>query len=399
MKRTTAIFLALPLAACGAGEPADEAARGTALVSTVAPQQGSLPRVIEAYGQAVPSANGTVTLSVQQPGQIVAVPAVAGTTVAAGQPVVVFALAPAARGAWQQAAGALKAAQSQRETTARLVTQQLATRDQLVQADKAVADARTALDALTKEGAGAATTTLRAPFAGVVSAVPVAPGDRTQPGQALATVARAGALIVTVGVDPARRADLRVGAPVTLTRLEGGASVTGHVQRVDAMLNPRTRQIDVDIAYPAGAILSGEAMKVAIETGTAQGWRVPHRAVVIDADGKANVFQIVGGKAKAVAVTVDVARADDDLVAGAIDPHARLIVDGAYQVGDGDAVRTVADRNSKISSNVSPAPRRHPGLEPGSIAPQTQRPEPLAMRLPPDGPRLKAGVTGEAGRA
>ena len=395
MKRVATILLALPLAACGAGEPADEGARGTALVSTVAPQQGSLPRVIEAYGQAVPAANGTVTLSVQQPGQVVAVPAVAGTTVAAGQPIVIFALAPAARSAWQQAASAVKAAESQRETTARLVTQQLATRDQLVQAEKAVTDARVARDALAKEGAGAATMTLRAPFAGVVATVPVAPGDRTQPGQALATVARAGALIVTVGVDPARRGDLRVGAPVTLTRLEGGASVTGHVQRVDAILNPRTRQIDVDIAYPAGAILSGEAMKVAIETGTAQGWRVPHRAVVIDADGKANVFQIVGGKAKAVPVTIAVARSDDDLVTGAIDPHARLIVDGAYQVGDGDAVRVGADRHAAASRGTGSAARRHPDLEPGSIMPQARPQEVLALRLPPDGPRLKAGVTRE----
>ncbi|OJU17478.1 MAG: hypothetical protein BGN95_19965 [Sphingomonas sp. 66-10] len=37
---------------------------------------------------------------------------------------------------------------------------------------------------------------------------------------------------------------------------------------------------------------------------------------------------------------------------------------------------------------------RHPGLEPGSIAPQAQPLEPPAPRLPPDGPRLKAGVTG-----
>jgi len=41
---------------------------------------------------------------------------------------------------------------------------------------------------------------------------------------------------------------------------------------------------------------------------------------------------------------------------------------------------------------MPPVPR-HPGLEPGSIVPQPQRQEPLAPCLPPDGPRLKAGVT------
>ena len=143
------------------------------------------------------------------------------------------------------------------------------------------------------------------------------------------------------------------------------------------------------------AAKEAEPMKVAIETGTAQGWRVPHRAVVIDADGKANVFQIVGGKAKAVPVTIAVARSDDDLVTGAIDPHARLIVDGAYQVGDGDAVRVGADRHAAASRGTGSAARRHPDLEPGSIMPQARPQEVLALRLPPDGHRLKAGVAEE----
>ncbi|WP_254620869.1 efflux RND transporter periplasmic adaptor subunit [Sphingomonas sp. CL5.1] len=339
MRRLAILSLILALGGCGASEPADEGAQSSTLVSTMLARRGSLPRVIEGYGQATPSANGVATLSVQQPGQVTAIPAVAGTHVAAGQPVVVFAVAPSAGSLYLQAEGAVRAAESQRATTAQLVTQQLATRDQLVQAEKAVVDARVARAALAKEGAGAATITLRAPFAGVVNTLPVATGDRTQPGQALATIARAGAMIVTVGVDPASRADLRIGAPVSLNRLDGGAGVAGRVQRIDAMLNPRTRQIDVDIAYPAGTILSGEAMRVEIETGRAEGWLVPHRAVVVDSNGKAQVFQIAGGKAKAVPVTVEVARADNDLVSGKLDAHARLIVDGAYQLADGDAVR------------------------------------------------------------
>ena len=41
---------------------------------------------------------------------------------------------------------------------------------------------------------------------------------------------------------------------------------------------------------------------------------------------------------------------------------------------------------------------RHPGFAPGSIVPQTLRLKLLAPPLPPDGPRLKAGVTGEVWR-
>jgi RND family efflux transporter MFP subunit len=330
------------LAGCGSSQP-DEAATPTptTLVTTVAPREGSLAQTIETYGTASPSANGLVTLSVPQPGQVTAVAAVAGARVRAGQPVVTFQVAPSARSTYLQAVNALRAAEQSRATTAQILTQQLATRDQLVQADKAVADARIALAALRQEGAGAGSTTMRAPFAGIVTAIPVAPGERTQPGQALATIARAGAVIVTVGVDPARRGEVRAGAPVRLTRLDpGGASVTGHVVRMDATLNDKTHQIDVDIGYPAGAVLPGEAMRAAIETGRASGWLVPHRAVVIDANGKAQVFQVIGGKARAVAVRVAISGRDQDLLTGPIDARAPLVVDGAFQLGDGDAVRT-----------------------------------------------------------
>ena len=340
-----ALIPIIVLAGCGSSQPAAEATpTPTTQVGTIRPQRGSLPLLVESYGEAAPSANGVVTLSVAQPGQVTAVPVVAGARVAAGQPVVIFAVAPSARSTFEQAATTLKAAQQARATTAQLLTQQLATRDQLVQADKAVADARTALAALAKEGAGAASTTLRAPFAGVVATVPVAPGDRTQPGQALATVSRAQAVIVTVGVDPTASGRVRVGAPVTLRRLDNAAAppITGRVVRVDAALNPKTRQVDGDIGYPAGALLTGEAMRVEIETGRAGGWVVPHAAVAIDASDHAQVFQIHSGKAFAVPVTVLASVGGADSVSGALDANAPLIVAGAYQVADGDAVRAIA---------------------------------------------------------
>lgn len=331
------------LAGCGSSQPTPDASpTPTTLVGTVRAQRGSLPITIESYGEATPSANGVVTLSVNQPGQVVAVPTLAGASVAAGQPIVVFALAPSTRSTYVQAQTTLKTAREAQATTGKLLGQQLATRDQLAQADKAVTDARVALAALVKEGAGAGTTTLRAPFPGVVATVPVAPGDRTQPGQALATVARGNAMIVTVGIDPARRGDVRVGAPVALRRLDpaSGPAIVGRVVRVDASLNPKTRQVDVDIGYPAAALLSGEALRVAIETGRANGWIVPHAAVAVGENGAPRIFQLVAGKAKAVAVTIAASQDDRDSIFGDLSQNNPVIVAGAYQVSDGDAVRT-----------------------------------------------------------
>jgi RND family efflux transporter MFP subunit len=333
-----ALSALLALAGCGANEP-DVAATPvpSVLVTVVAPKQGTLPQTVTAYGGVVPALNGTQTLSEAQAGQVTQLMVAPGEAVRAGQPLARFTTAPAARASYLQASDALAVARKQRATTAQLLTQQLATQDQRVQADKAVSDAATALAALRADGAGSATHLLTAPFAGIVTTVSVAQGDRTAPGAAILTVARTAGIIVTAGVDPADRTTLAVGQSATLQRLSGGAALTGHVLRIDSTLNAKTRMIDVDLTFPGGALLPGEAMRVAIATGQVAGWVVPHRAVVTT--GGAHVFQVAYGKAKAVRVAVALAGDETDVVTGPLDPQRALIVDGAYQLGDGDAVR------------------------------------------------------------
>ena len=41
-----------------------------------------------------------------------------------------------------------------------------------------------------------------------------------------------------------------------------------------------TRMIDVDLSFPPGQLLPGEAVQADIEVGRVSGWIVPHRAVV-----------------------------------------------------------------------------------------------------------------------
>ena len=330
--------LLLVLSACGSKPQAPPLAPSV-LVTTQGVVRGSLPDTVDGYGATGAGLNGSQTLSVAQAGQVMRLSATTGLAVRAGQPLVTFAVAPAARSSYQQALDALAAAQKQHDTTAQLVGQQLATRDQLVQAERAVTDAQAALSALRADGAGQAVQTLTAPFNGLVTAIGAAQGDRTPPGAALVTVARTDGLVVTVGIDPAEQARLRVGQAATLERLAGGPPVQGRVLRVGAALNAKTRLVDADIGFPPGALLPGEAMRASIAVGQVGGWIVPHRAVAT-ANGPARVFQVVGGRAKAVPVTLSLSSPTSDVVQGAIDPARPLIVDGAYQVSDGDAVRS-----------------------------------------------------------
>lgn len=337
MRLAVPAILALALAGCSSSTP--DAPPPAALVTSVSPHQGETTRWITAFGSATPASNGVETLSIPQPGRVEKLLVTAGAPVHAGQPILIFALAPTAQAAFESAVSTLKTAREQRATTARLLGQQLATQDQLAQTDKALADATAALNAARAEGGGQATQTVRAPFDGIVATIPVAQGDRTQPGAPLATVARKTGIILTVGVDPADRPAIQPGQPARLQPLDGGTAIDGHVLRIDGQLNTTTRLIDVDLTIPPGAILNGQPMKAEIAGGSVRGWVVPHESVVTDDDG-VHIFQIVGGKAKAVPVQLLQAGKDSDVVSGAIDAGRPIIVNGAYQIDDGGVVRT-----------------------------------------------------------
>jgi RND family efflux transporter MFP subunit len=339
MKRHAPLISLALLTGCGAAAPVPAPTPSVAV--TVQPiVQGSAPQWLTAYGSAAPSVDGTQNLSVQQPGQLTGLSITPGTAVRAGQLLAVFTTAPSTVGTFQEALTTLNAARRQRDTMAQLLTQQLATQDQLTQAEKAVGVAQAQVAALRSEGAGQPVRRLVAPFDGVVTAVSAAQGDRTQPGAPLITIARTGGIVATIGLDPATVSRVRVGQSARITRLSGGPPVAGQVIRIDSVLNPRTRLIDVDLSFPVGALLPNEAVRGEIAVGQVAGWLVPHRAVVT-AGGPTRIFQVAGGKARAVNVSVLLAGDTVDVVAGAPNPKLPLVVNGAYQVQEGDAVRTV----------------------------------------------------------
>lgn len=338
--RLTAFILLLTSAAAGA----DDAP--SVLVKTQAPQRGSLPETVTAYGTAVPAINGGMTLSVQAEGRVMHLLVTPGEAVHAGQALLEFQLSAAASSAYEQAQSTLKLARQEQARTARLLAQQLATRDQQAQADKAVGDAQAALTALEQENGGKPRQTITAPFDGVVGAIPVAQGDRVQPGVALVTVTRAGGLVITVGIEPAQRRRLKLGQAATLISLDAGPdgapepALHGKLVRVDKALNPKTRLVDADLVPDNGADepLQGQAFRADIEVGQMPGWLLPRDAVLDDEQG-AYLFQVADGKA----VRVNVKRIGGDdgttVVEGPLDPARPLVTIGNYQLADGMAVR------------------------------------------------------------
>jgi len=335
-----ALACALAFACASADEP-EEA--GSVLVATQAPVHGSLPDSVIAYGSATPATSGAMTLSVPAEGRIMHLEVSAGEAVHAGQTLLQFELAPAASARHSQAVSALELARKEQATAQRQLLRQLATKDQAAQADKAVSDAAASLAAIEAEDGGSVAQTLRAPFNGVVSAMPIAQGERIAAGAPLLTLTREEGLVVTVGVEPELRRKLRVGAAAQLQSLAAGeSSLRGSVIRIDRVLNAKTRLVDVDLRpAPAAAadLLEGAAYRATIETGSLEGWIVPRDAVLGDEKG-AYVFQVASGKAVRVAVKRLGGNEEQSVVDGAIDAKRPLVAVGNYQLSDKAAVRT-----------------------------------------------------------
>jgi RND family efflux transporter MFP subunit len=319
------------------------------LVTTVMPKRGSLPDIVVAYGSVGPAVGGSMTLNLQHEGRVAAIAVRPGQAVRKGEHLIDFDASPATSNAYQQALTALTLARSQRLHTEQLLSQQLATRDQLAQADKALADAQSTVDALRRQGAGQTEQALIAPFDGVVSGIAVAQGERVQAGAALLTLTRLDGLVATVGIEPSDRDRVRPGQDVKLARLGPGPVLDGKVLRVGALLNPKTRLVDVEVSVPAGAAISGEALKASIHAGDIEGWIVPREAVLEDGKGP-YLFQVAGGKAVRVDVKRSGGQGESDVVSGPVDPTRRLVVQGGNQLQDGAAVREAGSAPPKQGS-------------------------------------------------
>jgi RND family efflux transporter MFP subunit len=330
-------WIAPSLAICAAPTASVDDAPSV-LVQLKTPVRGSILDTLTAYGSAAPAANGSMTLSAPSEGRVLKLFVTAGEAVHAGQRLLDFAISAAVRSNYDQAMTALKLAREEQTRTARLLAQRLATRDQLAKADKALADAQTALGALEQEHGDKPRRTLVAPFDGVVSAIPVAQGARVQPGTTLVTLTRSDGLVVTVGVEPAQRHRLQLGQHAQLQALGSpGVVWSGKVVRIDHVLNPATRLVGADVAV-SGTLLQGEAFRVRIELGRIEGWLVPHDAVVRDAQG-AYVFQTVKDRAVRVAVKLLGGDGITSVVEGPIDLSRSLVTQGTYQLSDDMAVR------------------------------------------------------------
>jgi RND family efflux transporter MFP subunit len=296
--------------------------------------------VVETTGQVQADPAGAVAVSAPRAVVVVKIFVRPGEAVKAGQPLIEVADAPASALAYAQAVHARDYAERDLERVRRMAGEHLASNDQLSAAEKTLADAKAALAAAAAQGAGHARQTLTAPVAAVVATVPVTPGDRIAEAADLVTLSGSAAAVARLWLAPADAGKVSAGDVVRINPVFGGQGQSARLRNVGRQVDATTRMLDavapVGAAWPVGTSVKGEVV-----TGTHDGLTVPRACVVFDETG-AHLFTVAGGQAKRVDVTVGRDVGDALEVQGPLQPGASVVVEGAYQLEDGMAVRTRA---------------------------------------------------------
>ncbi|HYX66066.1 MAG TPA: efflux RND transporter periplasmic adaptor subunit [Burkholderiales bacterium] len=324
----------------GSAGGGEQAAPPVAQVKTQPLLRREVTDTLETFGEL--STGQVVAVSFPRAGQVSRLWVLDGSTVKKGDPIATLVSDPAARMAYEQAVHAEELAKSELARTGELFKLQLATRSQLDNASKALADAQAAVQAQRRLGGDLQSQTVRAPFAGVVVKLAVAQGDRVQPGATIAQMGHTDEMRAHLGVQPEQAARVRIGMPVAIAPVdEPNAVVHAHIDALHDIIDPSTRLVDaVAIVHASSAdpLVPGMKVRGRISLDTHMAWLVP-RDAVLEENGKAYLFQVQGGNARRVDVEKRGAYGDLQAIAGPFDPKLPVVALGNYELKDGMAVR------------------------------------------------------------
>ena len=396
-----ALVAGLALSACGGEEPADAAeaeapADRAVPVDVLVAQPGLFEDSIELTGTV--EADNDATLSPDVPGTLTYVAAV-GTFVRAGQTVAQVrastqqagvsqarAQAGTAQAGIAQAQAGVEAARAQRQAAQaqldlaqdqynrqrplyrdsilsalefRQVEQQLASaRAQVAQADAGIAQARGQLGAARAQVSAAnagvqgaqsqlANTRIVAPFAGVVEARLMEPGELASPGQPVVRLVGAGSVKVSAGVPERYAGEIE---PGTQVRVSPNAYTVeprgGRVTFVGLAIDEGSRTFPVEIAVENAdrALKPSMVVRLDVTRDVLEGAiSVPQEAVVRDERGTSVFVAVAGQGSGTVAarrvVELGPSSGDEVVLTSGVEAGDRIIVSGQSSLAEGDLVR------------------------------------------------------------
>jgi RND family efflux transporter MFP subunit len=184
-------------------------------------------------------------------------------------------------------------------------------------------------------------TEIRAPFAGVVVARLMTPGERAIEGS---NVLR---LVDQQNLEVIARAPLEYFSFVQRGQLLNisaqGASSLARVRTVVAVGDQNTHQFELRLDLEGAPFQVGQTLRVSIPTSDSRAvLTVPRDALVLRPEGQSVFIVNANNEAQQVTVTVGAGQGDDIEVVGAVAPGDRVVIRGNERLQPGQAV-TVLD--------------------------------------------------------
>ena len=198
-------------------------------------------------------------------------------------------------------------------------------------------------------------TTVTAPFSGVVSERPVSAGDVVQPGTALFTVVDPSSMRLEASVPAEQLASIRIGVTVDFT-VSGypGRQFVGRITRINPTADPTTRQVRIYVSIPneGRALVGGLFANGRMSTATKMGLVVPQSAV--DVRGSIpSVMRVKQGKAEKVQVQIGLTDKTSETieVLSGLQPGDTLLLGAALGITPGTLVRISAPTASPAANS------------------------------------------------
>jgi multidrug efflux system membrane fusion protein len=193
---------------------------------------------------------------------------------------------------------------------------------------------------------------VRAPIAGVVSAVPVTTGQALQPSAMVAEVVALDPMLAVVEVAERQQSGIKVGDRA-IVHLVTGATAEGTVRFISPTATKQTRTYRVDVQIPnrTGEIADGITTEVEFRLQPVTAARVPRSALTFTAEGTLGIKTVDDrGAVRSVPVRI-IEDAREEVWLSGLTGNATVIVQGQDFVKDGQTVDAVrAETPAAISS-------------------------------------------------
>lgn len=314
----------------------------SALVQLAKLQKGQLPLTITAFGIVQPKPSAMLNMMAPISVRVGKVYVQRGQTVDKGAALVELLPSAQTAAAWQQALTAYDVARQLVSRTRRMRSQQLATAQQLADAQKSESDAQAQIKAYRQRGADGPHV-LHAPYRATVTDLAAQSGALVAEGAPLLVLARPEGLVLNASlrVDRARR--IAPGNKAIIAPVGEPGSYAGKVLMRGTIVDASSGLVPIQISVPSGKLMPGQSANATITSSEVSGYVVPHKAILVDDQGRPYVVQARAMRARLVHVSVLGTHGDRNVITGnGLDASEPLVLSGNHQLQDGMRLRVDA---------------------------------------------------------